>query len=208
MKNIKFSKVILGLAVTSAFVFANGDLKTLEKECENGVVKSCYLAGGLYYGRFGVKQDYEKALKYLTKGCEAKEDSNEKFESCVQLGNMYLNGEGVEKNPKKAAELLKKACDGKSSNGCFGLAGLYFQGIGVKQDITKAAEMCRNICDENNDFSSCYMFAAISENSDKQKAAIYYKKACDIGQNETYVQQDQNTQKLWQEACSKYEILK
>lgn len=207
MKNIKFSKVILGLAVTSAFVFANEDLKTLEKECENGVAKSCYLAGGQYYtGYLEAKQDYEKALKYYTKGCEAKEDSEDKFSSCTQLGLMYFFGQGVEKNLKKAVELYEKACDGKNSNGCLGLADAYDNGIVVKQDKIKAAAMHRNNCDENNNFVSCYLFALISENSDKQKTAIYYKKACDIGKDDMKVQL--LNQGEWQDACNKYEILK
>ncbi|MDL0089323.1 tetratricopeptide repeat protein [Campylobacter gastrosuis] len=207
MKNIKFSKVILGLAVTSAFVFANGDLKTLEKECENGVVKSCNLAGGQYYnGSFEAKQDYEKALKYFTKACEAKEDSEDKFSSCFQLGNMYFFDQGVEKNPKKAVELYKKACDGKEGYGCDGLAVAYYNGIGVKKDEVKATAMFRNYCDENNRVFSCNMFATIIENSDKQKALIYYKKACDIGKND--IKQLIVGKEVWQDSCNKYEILK
>ncbi|MDL0089322.1 tetratricopeptide repeat protein [Campylobacter gastrosuis] len=206
-------KIIFGLVATSAFVFAYGDLKALEKECENGVAKSCLATGDTYKlptgDTYKTKQNYEKALKYYTKGCEAKEDSEDKFNSCSQAGNIYIFGQGgVEENPKKAVELYKKACDGKDSLGCRGLAGAYYFGIGVKQDITKAAAISINICDENNDVTSCNMFATIIENSDKQKALIYYKKACDIGKNKTYVQQDQDAQKIWQEACNKYKTLK
>ena len=208
-------KIILSLVAFVSLVFADTDYNfatELEKKCTSiGTTNECYGAGFIYhYGAEGVKLNYDKALKFFKKACEAKEDSKEKFSSCFQLGLMYENGRGTKQNYKKAMELYTKACNEYKNDGdCFGLAYAYEYGIGVKQDKVKAAAVYRKICDADNVFSACYNFALYNENyGDKQKAMIYYKKTCDIGRYDYGVQNHSEAKEFWQRACNMYEILK
>ena len=89
-----------------------------ENICINeGNAYSCHLAGVLYKsGEFGVKPNYEKALKLFKKGYEAKEDNQYKFNSYSTLGVVYLDGYRTKQNYKKAIELFTAYCQG--GDGC------------------------------------------------------------------------------------------
>ena len=83
-------KVIISLVAFASLGFGDTDnhwLKAVEEICEkSGNAFACHESGMMYLdGLHGVKPNYVKALKFLTKACEAKEDNERKFQACFQL---------------------------------------------------------------------------------------------------------------------------
>ncbi|HHV7010317.1 TPA: tetratricopeptide repeat protein, partial [Haemophilus influenzae] len=83
------------------------------KAAEQGNAKAQNGLGMMYKGRFGVKQDYFKAVKWYRKAAEQGYGGAQ-----VMLGFSYLSGEGVQVNKSLAKEWFGKACDNGEQRGC------------------------------------------------------------------------------------------
>ncbi len=81
--------------------------------CDHGYAKGCSYLGLKYASGKGIRQDYVKAKKFYTIGCEGKDKTG-----CLNLATLYYAGNGVKKNDKTAKEYYGKACDLGSNDGC------------------------------------------------------------------------------------------
>lgn len=190
-------KIILALAFLSLFVFAeevkeltDEQINTLVKVCEsgkdftneNGTVKyeeACATLGMIYenipvLGDLGVKQDLAKAFKFYKKACDGGH-----ARGCFGLGGFYFEGKEVIKDDKKALEFFKKACDMGDKESCT-LAAVM---SGNDADLAKMSAQQKRDCDSKGDILACGLFALFMEGKDNKEAAKYYKKACELGKN-------------------------
>ncbi|WP_104578113.1 SEL1-like repeat protein [Helicobacter felis] len=92
--------------------------KTLEyyqKASDGGYAEGSLMMGEIFYfaemaKKFGVTQDYDKALKYFGRATKST-DKEVAGEANFILGVMYLKGDGVLVDKKQATEYVRKACD-------------------------------------------------------------------------------------------------
>ncbi len=84
---------------------------------------------------------------------------------------------------------------------------MYNNGYGVKKDITKAVSCYKYACNKNN-WLGCFSLGAYNISlGNKNTAVKYYKKACELGKNDSEAQNPSNKD-FWQLACELYEGLK
>lgn len=209
-KMILFLLVLMNLAF-SAEELTQAQIEYIEKECENGNLKYCTLIGEYYYLFGGIKIDYKKARYYFEKVCKIGEDTqkDESFiESCGNLGNIYYSGLGTAKNYKKAFKLYEMVCNAGSATACSNMGLMYQNGKGVKKDVAKGLLYMRKACDVG-DWNGCRNFAAYHYgHGNKNEAALYFKKACELGRLDSSTQNNPNYKSLWQMTCSMYDVLK
>ncbi len=94
-----------------------------------------FLLGDMYLNGDGVEQNYDEALRYLTRSANA---GNAVAQN--NLAYMYAVGKGVEQNHQKAVEWgMKSAMQGNAESQC-SLGGAYERGEGVEQDYYMAVE--------------------------------------------------------------------
>ena len=209
-------KVILVLAVLANLAFSAEELtqaqiEYFDKECEGGNLKYCTAIGEYYFMVGGERIDCKKAKYYFEKVCKMDKavQKNEYFiESCGNLAAMYYKGiAGIEQNYKEAARLLKVTCDIGDPMACNNLGIMYNNGYGVKKDITKAVSCYKYACNKNNwrGYSSLGAYNIALGN--KNTAVKYYKKACELGKNDSEAQNPSNKD-FWQLTCELYEKLK
>ena len=108
---------MLYFPASGRFYYAEGALLLYEKGCEakNKSVESCFRAGKLYRDGEHVKQDYNKARKFFTKGCNENDS-----ESCLNLADMMEKGQGSSIESKSnAKELYGKLCEQGNLEGCW-----------------------------------------------------------------------------------------
>lgn len=81
-------KIVFLMALLSSLAFANYDFRSiLEKLCNEGRPESCFFLGALYiYGQSAVRQDFNKAEKFLRKACNLGDAT-----SCTVLGSLLEN---------------------------------------------------------------------------------------------------------------------
>lgn len=153
-------------------LFEQGDIKGLQKLCDEKVGLACAFAG-LY---FALQNDSSSAKLYLHKACEL-----DNIFSCSELGILYRDV----KNYTQAFRFSTKACDGGNMGACNDLGFLYKKGLGVKQNGAKALELYSKAC-ESGENKSCYnvgltyYFGNAGVKKDYTKARSYYTKACEL----------------------------
>lgn len=81
-------KIVFLMALLSSLAFANYEFKSvLEESCNNGNSTFCLMLGTLYiYGQSAVRQDFNKAEKFLRKACNLGDAT-----SCTVLGSLLEN---------------------------------------------------------------------------------------------------------------------
>ncbi len=206
-------KIALGLAVLVSLTFADftqEETKDFDKQCKDGDSFSCSLLGECYLlGIEGLSKDYQKAKFYLEKVCKKGNEKDEYFApSCGDLGALYHNGGyGVPQDYKKASKFYNLACDGGNVIACQNLGSVYYDSEGVSQDIVKGAEYVKRACDAG-DWVACKNFAVYHHNhGDRSKVAQYLKKACELGRNDSSVQNIPEYKEAWRQACNMSDIL-
>ena len=219
-------KSLFALAFIACFAFGASELETLEKECNDGNMKSCFFAAIWH-------KDPAKRHELFKKACDGGEDlacnaviakiinedpkegikfaerkcSEGSGKSCLNLGMLYHTGKFVEKNIKEAINYYDKACNAKIGDAisCEVLMTMYDDGKDVKMDKLKAAVYMKKGCDLG-DCVACYNFANFNYYTmkDKSKAAQYYKKACDISKDHIIFRESE----IYEKSCDMYELLK
>jgi len=117
-----------------------------------GNIPACNELGALYvWGPHfteadSVIQDFPRALKLLTKACDAGN-----AEGCGHLASIYDTGQGVPEDLPKAAALNAKACDGGIATACNNLGVASMNGAGVPKDNDKARQLLKKACDLGSD---------------------------------------------------------
>jgi len=85
---------------------------------------------------------------------------------------------------------------------------MYYNGMGVPQDKVKGAGYVKRACDAG-DWVACKNFAVYHYNhGDRSKVAQYLKKACEMGRNDSSVQNIPEQREMWQQACQLSESLR
>lgn len=110
-------------------------------------------------------------------------------DSCVSAAASYLKEAERSDNltPEidlgKAAEFLGKACAGKHKASCLQLGMMYQEGKGAKQDMAHAAQLYKKSCDGiGGEWAACGLYAEYQIGIEEmQEAALYYEKACRLG---------------------------
>ena len=166
-------------------------LKALAEQGDNRAQK--HLGSRYYYGRGGVEQNYEEAIKWFkAAGWHEKlgmcylygHGVLQNFEEAVKcflaaddkemLGECYLHGLGVEPNINKTIELWESACENHSRNYnvMFKLAHLYGDGIEMDPDYEKALSWWHQLAE--NDSGEFGQEGAFAE-AMYQLACYYYE---------------------------------
>ena len=156
--------------------------------------------GLMYLEGDGVQQNYDDALRYLTRAAGAGDVISQ-----FNLASMYVNGHGVEKDNSKAFEWYKKAAMQGDAAAQYALGTAYDQGIeaelgeGVEQDYNKAVEWYKKAAMQGytpaqNDMGLAYELGKGVE-QDLDKAIEWYQKAAAQGfeiaqQNLEHLQQN------------------
>lgn len=91
--------------------------------------------GTMYLDGDGAQQDYDEALRYLTRAASAGDALAQN-----NLAYMYAVGKGVEQNHQKAVEWGMKSAMQGNAQAQVSVAGAYKRGEGVEQDYEKAFE--------------------------------------------------------------------
>ncbi len=209
-------KITLGLAVLvsllclEALGWTQEQIKDFDKQCKDGDSLACAGLGEDYLsGIEGLSKDYKKAKFYLEKVCKKGNEKDEHFaRACSNLGVLYAKGGyGVPQDYKKALKFYNLACDKGKTTACQNIGAMYCNGEGVLRDIVKGVGYFKRACDAG-DWVACRNFALYHYDSGNQsKAAQYYKKACEMGKNDYWVQNIPEKREAWQNACNMSDIL-
>ena len=116
-KGRKMKKSLFALALAACFAFGASELETLEEECNDGNMESCYKAGLLCEDNATSFKLFEKACNG---GCE---------EGCLSVSEIIM-----QEDSKKGIRYLEKNCNAKCTI-CCGLLGIkYSLGVDVEKD--------------------------------------------------------------------------
>ena len=113
-----------------------------------GDAQSQGIIGVMYKNGEGTKQDYNEAIKWLSKASE----NNDSFSMSI-LGEMYIMGDGVKKDYSSAYKLLIKAAEHGESRANSALGVMFYSRYGVDKDCNKAISYLEKT-DTLFDFSS------------------------------------------------------
>ncbi len=164
--------------------------KKAEEEARQAALKLqaeawCQTGENYYYGKNGVQQSFEEAVKWLKKAAEQGHAGAQ-----VMLGWCYQRGQGVEQSYTEAFKCFKKAAEQGNAKAQNCLARCYEKGQGVEQSYTKAVEWYKKAA-EQGDAHGQYCLARCYEKGQGveqsyTEAVKWYKKAAEQG--DTYGQ--------------------
>jgi len=155
----------------------------LQTACDAGDAGSCNELGESYRNGDGVAPDEKRAAALYDKACDGGDGLG-----CINLGVSYAQGIGVTTDDTRAATAYRKACDVGSMDGCVSLANHYVTGRGVTKDASRAVPLLEKACAARHS-DGCWTLGAIYEigqssvAKDPARAAVLYKRACDLGSN-------------------------
>ncbi len=150
-----------------------------ERACDGGEPIACNSLGKIYEGGDGRRPDYERAAKLYTQACESKVEAG-----CANLGRLHHLGRGVPQDNERALELLENACKRGSYVGCHSLGLIYFEGEGITRDPEREKAIFDESCKAGL-LPSCRWFAYLFQDTDSDRAARIYLKACDSGDGQS-----------------------
>ena len=136
---MRLTKVLAALVVVSALAGCDSrepisEAKLIESAEKGDVSAQLALANAYEVGIDDVKEDPDKALKWLTKAAE-----NGSAEAQFSLGSSYFSGsEGIIKSQSKSAYWYELALMSGDERPLYMLAIDYQAGFGVEKDIVKA----------------------------------------------------------------------
>lgn len=147
--------------------------------CASGHAQTCAKQGFKYLDGDGVSVDYQRAQKYLKRGCMLKAD-----DACSNLGWMYRFGRGVHVDHKIAADYFKKGCVLGSQYSCHHFARMEIEGTATKTNQVGGFKSLNRLCNEKY-AKSCYRLGVFHQNGQhtKQsypKAFDYFVKGCKL----------------------------
>jgi len=167
----------------------NGPVKMTKQG--DSTLRGCLEAGrALLKGDAKLKKDVAKGKKYLEKACTGKY-----AEACADLGGGYQSGEFGAEDIAQAAKYMRQACDLGNEFSCSGAAKLEkLSKYGKKSDWPKLCEAGKG--------PSCLKLAMEHyklkhEEGQKQKAAEFFEKACNLKESKGCDVLAQMYQKKW-----------
>lgn len=161
----------------------DGEVRTLEKSCDDGDADDCRRLGTVFADGTGVSRDAARAALLFAKAC-----SGGKADACTLLGIAYHKGDGVPTNEARAAALFAEACEKGGPGSCGNIGLAYAPGNGVTKDDKRAVGYFSAACDAGN-ASGCSSLGAaytlgIAVKHDARRARKFFERACD-GDDET-----------------------
>ena len=137
-------------------------------------------------------------------------------DSCASAATSYLKEAERSDNltPEidrgKAAEFLGKACAGKHKASCLQLGMMYQEGKGAKQDMAQAVQLYKKSCDGiGGEWAACGLYAEYQIGIEEmQEAALYYEKACRLGDRARLGTTDEKVGDIVNHLCEASESLK
>ena len=118
--------------------------------------------------------------------------------ACFNMGVMHMNGiRGAMKDEEKAFKYFSMACNGGDIDGCFNAGKYYEDGTEIKQDYLRAVDFYIKACKGKEAYAcmilgNFYRDGKDNIESDRSKAATYYKMVCEYG---------------YREGCKQYELI-
>lgn len=176
-------------------------LEYAKKGCELNISSACYGEGALYVE----KKEYQTAMPSLKKACEL-----DSADACTVFINLVANN--IDSNILSNLDVKNaavKLCSLDNGYGCKVLASYYLSDNNLtKRDPKEALRLFIKACDLK-EADACVISAKLygSEvketelSEDKEKAKIFYKKACDLGSEEGCLAFNETGK--WLEAVSK-----
>lgn len=170
-----------------------------QQACDGGNALACTNLGWRYERGRGVVLDAEVAARLYERGCAGGPCGGPNNVGCVNLGRFYRDGIGVKKDQRRSLSLFRLVCGrrpipgdeedaGTIARACSlsGTALLFAEGI--PRDVPQALKLLERGCGADDTFG-CYNLGAIYETGDgvpldKARAATYYRRACDHGDQE------------------------
>lgn len=161
--------------------------------CELGEAYNCQQAAWKYGYDLGEERDYGLYHKYNVTACDMGNRA-----ACHNAGRMLIGYSEIEapsfaSDKKKGLEYLMQAChELEFAVACADAGDAYEKGDGTKVDLKLSRDLQKRGCDDLEEPSSyaCYSLAYIyyygndSFKRDKKKSRRYFKKACDLGDEE------------------------
>ncbi len=115
------------------------NIKYLIKLAKKGHKDIQFRLAMIYADSERIKEDYSKAVKWLTKTTKDENFSMAfDYKPQYQLGMMYYKGQGVKKDYSQAVKLLTKPAERGNANAQYYLAMMYQEGQGVEQSDSNA----------------------------------------------------------------------
>ncbi|WP_308603966.1 tetratricopeptide repeat protein [uncultured Fibrobacter sp.] len=127
--------------------------------------------GTMYLDGDGVQQDYDEALRYLTRAASAGDALAQN-----SLGYMYGMGKGVERDYYKAVKWYKEAAMQGNATAQYNMGFMYEFGQGVEQDYNKAIEWYKKAAaqgyqDAQKNLNRLYENGSASQTASKKSTA-------------------------------------
>lgn len=204
------SQACKGSDVTSCLELAERSLKTstdpktvterltqLDSSCKmDRFGAACLRLGELYDSGVATVADPVRAVTYYAESCER---NNE--EGCRRLAAAYAQGSGVPKDSAKAVELLTRRCNLRAKEGpsCAELGRLLVEGQGGTSRISEGLSALEFACDRNQAEACTTLGTRELSRTDKSggdRAALYYRKACLLGDKSACARHGELTGKL------------
>ncbi len=182
----------------------------LNNKCNGGDADGCVSLAKIYRGGYGISEDHNKEIFFLQKACEidgrtcselAKmyEDKDPQKShllyteacnkgdtyACDHLGNKLKDSDLRQSSEffQKAFSIRKEKCNRGDALSCVDLGYMYINGDGVEKNIKEAFSLWEKACNKLKNMIGCFVLALHYEldKRDIQKALLFYKKACDLG---------------------------
>lgn len=156
----------------------NAQIKEVRSRAEWGDRFAQNDLGSYYYFGYGVRQDYEQAVKWFEKAAD-----NELALGQFNLGLCCLKGIGTSKDVGKAVQCFQEAANQGLSKAEFCLGCLHTEGIGVVEDKEKAKFWFEEAAGQGN-LEAMYALGTLcleNEGKDEQKALYWIRRAAYYG---------------------------
>jgi|GEM_PF-1208613 len=148
--------------------------------CDLGSHDGCVDAGYFYEKGLGTRIQYQKAMDLYLKACDMGNRHG-----CGNVGILYGLGRGCKKDNQKAIRFYRKGCDMGNGSSCRSLGLKYEKGTDVTPNVNTALELYQKGCGFSekaacNDVGYLYEYGTGGLKKDITAACDYYKKACDL----------------------------
>lgn len=174
-----WSSLLLVVMTSCVFIVEeNPHLKEIRSRAEWGDRYAQNELGSYYYLGYGIRQDYEQAVRWFEKAAD-----NELALGQFNLGLCCLKGCGTPRDIEKAVQCFHKAANQGFSKAEFCLGCLFAEGYGVVEDKERAEYWFEKAANQGNR-EAMYALGTLNlenEGNDEQKALYWIRRAAYYG---------------------------
>lgn len=166
-------------------------------QCQKGDLNKCQIAVQNYIS----EKKYPQAVNVLNRMCGTEHPDAHK--ACALEMTLLIEPTYGLNNVQEGVKIGEMLCVKKHPYGCLLLSNLYFGGHQVKQDLNLASDYAKRACGLK-DAVGCRQAALISFTTAyvlkdvalAEEAYTYYRKACELGNQESCLEAEQYQQKM------------